>query len=467
MKIQIIMGSSSDMPVAEKAKTIFEEFGIIYDVKVASAHRTPDLLKTIVEKSDADLFIGIAGLSAALPGTIAAHTIKPVIGVPVSGKVNLDAILSIIQMPPGIPVGAVGLDRGENAALLAVEILAVRDIKLTKKLQNYQKDAGEGIVKIEAFRMFNAEKFIEKTISTLQKEIKGKALIAFSGGVDSTVCAALVNKAIGEQLIAVHVDTGYMRKNEPEQVKHMMEDLSLNYRFVAASKEYYLALKGVEEPEKKRKIIGEKFIRIFEKVAREEKIDYLVQGTIAPDWIESGGGLRDTIKSHHNVGGLPHDMKLRLVEPLRDLYKDEVRKVARSLQLQVSERQPFPGPGLAIRIIGEATPERTELVREACDIVEKEIERASEKNLMERPWQYFAVLIPIKTVGVHGDKRAYGNTIAIRAVQSIDAMTCHYSTIPHDVLDAISTKITNTLKENVTRIVYDVTNKPPGTVEWE
>lgn len=315
--------------------------------------------------------------------------------------------------------------------------------------------------------MFNAEKFIEKTISTLQKEIKGKSLIAFSGGVDSTVCATLVKKAIDNHLIAVHVNTGYMRKNEPEQVKKMMEDLSLNYRFIDASKEYYLALKGVEDPEKKRKIIGETFIKIFEKVAREENIEYLVQGTIAPDWIESGGGLRDTIKSHHNVGGLPKKMKLKLVEPLHDLYKDEVRKVARSMQLDVSERQPFPGPGLAIRIIGEATPERAALVREACDIVEKEIEKASDQGIMERPWQYFAVLIPIRTVGVHGDKRAYGNTIAIRAVQSVDAMTCQYSTIPHDVLDVISTKITNTLGENINRIVYDVTNKPPGTVEWE
>ena len=315
--------------------------------------------------------------------------------------------------------------------------------------------------------MFNPEKFIEKTISLLQKDIQGKALIAFSGGVDSTVCAALVHRAIGNRLIAVHVNTGYMRKHESEQVIQMMEELSLNYRYVDASKEYYAALKGVEDPEKKRKVIGEKFIRIFEKVGRKEKVDYLVQGTIAPDWIESGGGLRDTIKSHHNVGGLPADMRLTLVEPLRDLYKDEVRKVARALQLKVAERQPFPGPGLAIRIIGEATPERTEIVREACDIVETEIEGAVAKGLMERPWQYFAVLIPIKTVGVHGDKRAYGNTIAIRAVQSVDAMTCHYSTIPHEVLDSISTKITNTMKEKVNRIVYDVTNKPPGTVEWE
>jgi GMP synthase (glutamine-hydrolysing) len=315
--------------------------------------------------------------------------------------------------------------------------------------------------------MFNPGNFIEKTVPQLQKDIKGKALIAFSGGVDSTVCAALVHEAIGNRLIAVHVDTGYMRKHESAQVKQLMEDMGLNIRYVDASKQFYTALQGVEDPEKKRKIIGEKFIRVFEQVGRKEKVQYLVQGTIAPDWIESGGGLRDTIKSHHNVGGLPADMKLTLVEPLRDLYKDEVRKVARALKLTVAERQPFPGPGLAIRIIGEATPERTEIVREACDIVETEIDRAIDKGLMERPWQYFAVLIPIKTVGVHGDKRAYGNTIAIRAVQSVDAMTCHYSTIPHEVLDGISTKITNTMKEKVNRIVYDVTNKPPGTVEWE
>ena len=315
--------------------------------------------------------------------------------------------------------------------------------------------------------MFDAKKFIEETVVQLKKEIDGKTLIAFSGGVDSTVCATLVNKAIGKQLIAVHVDTGYMRKNEPENVKKLMKQLGLNFLFIDASKEFYKALKGVEDPEKKRKIIGEKFIRVFEKVAEQEKIKYLVQGTIAPDWIESGGALRDTIKSHHNVGGLPEKMKLKLVEPLRDLYKDEVRKIARILEIPVSERQPFPGPGLAIRIIGEATPERTEIVREACDIVEKEIESAVKNELMELPWQYFAVLLPIKSVGVHGDKRAYGNVIAVRAVQSIDAMTCAFSKIPDEVIDNISTRITNTMKDKINRVVYDVTNKPPGTVEWE
>jgi len=315
--------------------------------------------------------------------------------------------------------------------------------------------------------MFNADKFIEETILKIQKEIKGKALIAFSGGVDSTVCAALVNKAIGKNLIAVHVDTGYMRKDESRNVKKMMEKMRLNHRFIDASKDYYKALKGVEDPEKKRKIIGEKFIRVFEKVAKEENIKYLVQGTIAPDWIESGDELRDTIKSHHNVGGLPKNMKLKLVEPLRDLYKDEVRKVARILKLNVSERQPFPGPGLAIRVIGEATPERTKIVREACDIVEKEIETAVNKGQMEKPWQYFAVLIPAKSVGVHGDKRAYGYVIVVRAVQSVDAMTCAFSKIPLEIIDKISIKITNTLKDKISRVVYDITNKPPSTVEWE
>jgi len=315
--------------------------------------------------------------------------------------------------------------------------------------------------------MFDAKKFIKESIPKLKEEIKGKALIAFSGGVDSTVCAVLVNEAIGDQLIAVHIDTGYMRKNEPENVQKYMDELKLNHHLIDAKDEYYKALKGVEDPEEKRKIIGEKFIRLFEKVAKENGVEYLVQGTIAPDWIESGDSLRDTIKSHHNVGGLPEKMELQLIEPLRDLYKDEVRKVARGLGLKISERQPFPGPGLAIRIIGEATPGRTEIVRDACNIVENEIENAVKKGIMELPWQYFAVLIPVKTVGVQGDQRAYGYTIAIRAVQSIDAMTCRYSNIPHDIIDNISIKIANEMGNKINRIVYDVTNKPPGTIEWE
>jgi len=315
--------------------------------------------------------------------------------------------------------------------------------------------------------MFDAEKFIKESIDQIKEQVEGRALIAFSGGVDSTVCAALVNKAIGNNLIAVHVDTGFMRKNESKDVEKLMEKMNLNYRFVDSSQEFFNDLKGVVDPEKKRKIIGEKFIRVFEKVAKKEGIKSLVQGTIAPDWIESGDSLRDTIKSHHNVGGLPDKMDLTLVEPLRDLYKDEVRKVARALKLEVAERQPFPGPGLAVRIIGEATKERAEIVREACFIVESEIEEAVKEGKMEMPWQYFAVLLPVKSVGVHGDRRVHGDVITVRAVESIDAMTCAFSKIPNEILDKISTRITNSLKEKVNRVVYDITNKPPGTVEWE
>jgi GMP synthase (glutamine-hydrolysing) len=315
--------------------------------------------------------------------------------------------------------------------------------------------------------MFKPTLFIKEATEKIQQTVKGKALIAFSGGVDSTVCAALVNKAIGERLIAVHVDTGYMRKNESKNVKKLMDDMGLNYRFINASRDYYASLKNVIDPEKKRKIIGEKFITIFDKVAEKENIQYLVQGTIAPDWIESGGELRDTIKSHHNVGGLPKKMNLKLVEPLRDLYKDEVREIARELKVSVSEKQPFPGPGLAIRIMGEATPKRTEIVREACAIVEEEIEKGAAEKKMMLPWQYFAVLLPVKSVGVHGDKRAYGHVIAIRAVESMDAMSCSFSTVPHEIIDKISNRITNTLGNDINRVVYDVTNKPPGTIEWE
>ena len=225
-------------------------------------------------------------------------------------------------------------------------------------------------------------------------------------------------------------------------------------------------MKGVSDPEEKRKIIGEKFVRVFERIAKEKKAEYLIQGTIAPDWIESGGGLRDTIKTHHNVGGLPPDMKLKVVEPLRDLYKDEVRQVARYLGLEVAERQPFPGPGLAVRVIGEVDEKKIEIVREACAIVEEEIEEAYKKGIIEKPWQYFAVLLPVRSVGVRGDIRAYGYTIAIRCVDSIDAMTASYSKLPHDLLERIATRITNEIKE-VNRVVYDISNKPPATIEWE
>jgi GMP synthase (glutamine-hydrolysing) len=315
--------------------------------------------------------------------------------------------------------------------------------------------------------MFDAEKFIDEQVNKVREDVKGRAIIAASGGVDSTVCAAIVGRAIGDRLLAIYVDTGFMRKGETANVDRMLARLGVNHRVVDASDEYFDALKGVTDPERKRKIIGEKFIRVFEREAKKFDTQYLVQGTIAPDWIESGGGLRDTIKSHHNVGGLPADMNLKLVEPLRDLYKDEVRKVARALKIEVAEKQPFPGPALAIRVMGEPNRESVAIVREACAIAEEEIEKAAAAGKMKLPWQYFAVLLPVRSVGVQGDIRAYGYTVAVRAVDSVDAMSAVYSKIPHDVLEAISTRITNSMKEKVNRVVYDITDKPPATIEWE
>jgi GMP synthase (glutamine-hydrolysing) len=312
----------------------------------------------------------------------------------------------------------------------------------------------------------NPEKFIEDKIEELKQEIDGKAIMACSGGVDSMTAAVLASRAIGDRLLAVYVDTGYMRKNETSEVSGLMKEMGVNHRIVQAEKRFYSALEDVIEPEEKRKIIGKLFIDIFEEEAIEFDAHYLVQGTIAPDWIESGDDLRDKIKSHHNVAGLPKGMKLRLVEPLRDLYKDEVRKVAKVLGLSTAERQPFPGPGLAVRIIGAATEEAAVLAKNANAIVEEEIEKATAEGRMKRPWQYFAVVLPVKTVGVHGDLRVYGYTIAVRAVDSVDGMSASFSKLPADVLETISTRITNELK-NVNRVIYDITHKPPGTIEWE
>ncbi len=314
----------------------------------------------------------------------------------------------------------------------------------------------------------DVEKFVREQVAKAGKDITGRAIIALSGGVDSTVSAVLVNRAVGGKLLAVYVDTGFMRKGETEKMASMFSRLSLNYKIVDASESFLKELEGVSDPETKRTIIGRKFIEVFEEQAASFGADFLVQGTIAPDWIESGDALRDKIKSHHNVGGLPERMKLKLIEPVRDLYKDEVRAVARYLGVEVAERQPFPGPGLAIRVLGPITAERVEIEREACAIVEEQIERAySEGRLSALPWQYFCVLIPVKSVGVQGDVRAYGDTLVVRAVKSSDAMTARFSDIPHEILEDISTKITNRLGSKITRVVYDITNKPPATIEWE
>ena len=313
---------------------------------------------------------------------------------------------------------------------------------------------------------FDADAFIAEQVEAIRRAAPTKAIIACSGGVDSTTAAILASRALGDRLLAVYIDTGLMRKGETEDVAQTLKELNVPHRIVQAADEFFSVLKGIVDPERKRTVIGRAFIELFEREAQSFGADHLVQGTIAPDWIESGGQLRDRIKTHHNVGGLPENMKLTLVEPLRDLYKDEVRAVARALGVRVSERQPFPGPGLAVRVVGEVTPERVALVRGASAVVEEEIQAAGGRGLMPLPWQYFAVLLPVQTVGVHGDLRVYGQTVAVRAVDSIDGMTAVYSKIPHEVLDRISIRITNEVG-GINRVVYDVSNKPPATIEWE
>jgi len=313
----------------------------------------------------------------------------------------------------------------------------------------------------------DAQMLIDEGVAILKDKIDDTAIIACSGGIDSTVAAVMANNAVGDMLHCVYVDTGFMRKGETEEVQEMLSDLGLNLKVVDASERFFKHLEGVTEPEAKRKVIGEQFIRVFEEEQLECGAKYLVQGTIAPDWIESGGGERDVIKSHHNVGGLPEDVDLTIVEPLRDFYKDEVRNMAAEMGIPSSSRQPFPGPGLAVRVLGDLTRKRTEACREACAIVEEEFEAAAEAGEMEIPWQYFAALLPVSSVGVHGDARVYGETIVVRAVRSMDGMSARYSEIPHSVLQKISTRITNTLKGDVNRVVYDITHKPPGTIEWE
>jgi len=316
---------------------------------------------------------------------------------------------------------------------------------------------------------FNPEKFIPEAVEYIKNTVKGeKAILALSGGVDSFTVAGLAAKAIPEQLFVIFVDTGLMRENEAEKVKDAADKTGVKLKIIEAQEKFLSELKGITDPEEKRKIIGRLFIEIFEEEAKTDEVTYLMQGTIAPDWIESGGEGRDKIKSHHNVAALPSGMKLKLCEPLRELYKHEVRIAAKALGLPdyISERQPFPGPALAVRIVGEITPEKIKIVQRASAIAEEEIENAAKEKKMEKPWQYFAALLPSKTVGVRGDERAYQYTILIRAVRSLDGMTANFSNIPHEVLQKISTRITNEIMD-VGRVVYDITNKPPATIELE
>ena len=322
------------------------------------------------------------------------------------------------------------------------------------------------------------EHFIQSTLERIQALVgNGHAICGLSGGVDSSVAAVLVAKAIGERLTCIFVDNGVLRKDEFAKVqKSMREQLGLNVIAVDASQRFLAKLAGVTDPEQKRKAIGNEFIAVFDDEAKKifeaersagEEIAWLVQGTLYPDVIESSSvkGPSQTIKSHHNVGGLPADMKLKLIEPLRDLFKDEVRRIGRDLGMpdEIIERQPFPGPGLAVRILGEVTAERVAILQEADAIVVDEIRKA---GLYRKVWQSFAVLLPVKSVGVMGDQRTYANTCAIRAVESEDGMTADWALLPYELLRTISSRIISEVR-GINRVVYDITSKPPGTIEWE
>ena len=318
---------------------------------------------------------------------------------------------------------------------------------------------------------WTATNFIEKSLFEINKIVdKNKVLCAISGGVDSAVVAVLLHKAIGKRLKCVFIDHGLLRKNEIDDVLSSLRDgLGISINSYDYSKKFLSKLKNVKDPEKKRKIIGEEFIRAFEEISNKiGNYKFLAQGTLYPDVIESGAinnGASDKIKSHHNVGGLPKDMQFDLIEPVRDLFKDEVRKVGKELKIPsfILNRHPFPGPGLAVRILGKITEKRIKILQDADNIF---IRILKEKNEYHNIWQAFCVLIPIKTVGVMGDSRTYDNVIGLRAVTSMDGMTADWYKMPNDVLSLCSNKIINEVK-GVNRVVYDITSKPPGTIEWE
>ena len=313
------------------------------------------------------------------------------------------------------------------------------------------------------------ENVVQSRINLIKNTIgNSKAIMALSGGVDSTVAGAMVQRAIGDNFIGVFVDHGLLREGEREEIVYSLKDkMNMNIVVVDAKERFLDGLKGVVDPERKRKIIGETFIRVFEEVAKEFKAEFLVQGTIYPDVVESAGSGKNTsrIKSHHNVGGLPEKMGLKIVEPLRDFFKDEVRKIGKILEIpdEILKRHPFPGPGLAVRIIGEVTEERLRILRKVDRIF---LETLKKWNLYDKVWQAFAVLLPVRSVGVKGDRRSYGYVVALRAVDSVDGMTADWVRFPHDFLDEASKRITGEVPE-VSRVVYDVTMKPPATIEWE
>jgi GMP synthase (glutamine-hydrolysing) len=377
----------------------------------------------------------------------------------------------VTKAPPGFEV----LAYSKNTPVAAMADSASKLYGLQFHPEVIHTPQGQLILSNFLFRIcrfsgdWTMENFVENSVLEIEEKVgsSGRAVCGLSGGVDSSVAAMLVHRAIGSRLTCIFVDHGLLRKGEKEQVLSTFQG-KFNMQIIAvdAAEEFLNLLKGVTDPEEKRKVIGNHFIRVFEREAEKlGDIDFLVQGTLYPDVIESGTATAAVIKSHHNVGGLPDDMQLSLIEPLKYLFKDEVRKVGEEpgLPEEIVWRHPFPGPGLAVRILGEVTPEKLSILREADNIIVEEIKKA---GLYRKIWQVFAVLPNILSVGVQGDRRTYAHTVVLRAVTSEDGMTADWYPLPYEVLGAISSRLVNEIPQ-VNRFVYDLTSKPPSTIEWE